>query len=445
MNKMVYMLLWYLLLPLVFHNILLKAQTLPKIISGPMQGHTTDSEILIWILTQHAETVGISLHQQKDSEAVAQQTLASDTSKVRFGYFPAQFHFNHLTANTTYWYRLFLNGKEVKTGQIRTLKPPGTSDFSFVAGSCALLPETALEDVQPGVTAKTYLSAAKTGADFMIWLGDNLYFRNGDWKSYESMFARYVKMRSLPPLNFLLESMQQYAIWDDHDFGYDNANSSIPSKDWALQLFKLFWANPAYGHPNHPGVFFSFEYQDAEFFLLDDRYYKRLQNNQGDNGTLLGSYQWDWLKQNLLQSKATFKFVVCGVQMLIENSPAEGLKEFPAERTAFLDLLQQNDIKGVILISGDRHFSELYRLPRPESYDLYEVTTSPLSSLTTGILLSTSKGTQLAVPKTRLKRANFAKFTISGTAGNRRCTVFICNKHGKPVWEKTWNLSDLGY
>ncbi len=442
MNKISFVLIFC----FVISTLVANAQTkvVPEIISGPMQGHTTHADMYLWVLVHNAQTISISLHEQESSTAIQTKTLTADTAIVRFGYYPAQFQFNGLLPDTRYWYRLELNGKEVKNGQVHTLKPPGTANFSFVAGSCALLPESTLEDVQPGVTATTYLSAAKSGADFMIWLGDNLYFRNGDWKSYDAMFVRYVRMRSLPPLNHLLETMPQYAIWDDHDFGYDNSNSTIPSKDWALQLFKQFWANPAYGQPDLPGVFYSFQYQDAEFFLLDDRYYKRL-NDQQSVGTLLGNQQWEWLTKQLQQSTATFKFIICGVQMLIENSSAEGLKEFPNEREQFLDMLQQKQIKGVILISGDRHFAELYRLQRPNAYDLYEVTTSPLSSLTTGILLSTSKGTRLAVPKTRLKKANFARFAISGTGKDRQCTVFLCNKRGKTVWQKTWNISDFGY
>ena len=442
MNKISFALIFW----VVLSTFIVNAQTkiTPEIISGPMQGHTTHTDMYLWVLVHNAQTIIISLHNQERSATNQSQTLTVDTAIVRFGYYPAHFHFSGLLPDTRYEYFLELNGTEIKTGHVHTLKPPGTSDFSFVAGSCALLPESTLEDAQPGVTATTYLSTAKSGADFMIWLGDNLYFRNGDWKSYDAMFARYVRMRSLPPLNHLLETMPQYAIWDDHDFGYDNANSTIPSKDWALQLFKQFWANPAYGKPDLPGVFYSFQYQDAEFFLLDDRYYKRLNDQQSD-GTLLGNQQWEWLTKQLQQSTATFKFIICGVQMLIENSSAEGLKEFPNEREQFLDMLQQNKIKGVILISGDRHFAEQYRLPRPTAYDLYEVTTSPLSSLTTGILLGTSKSPQLAVQKTRLKKANFAKFAISGTAEGRQCTVFLCNKRGKTVWQKTWNLSDLGY
>lgn len=410
-----------------------------------MQGHTTHSEMNIWLLCKHAQLVEMELYLPQQENLNLSQTVIPDTAVALGGYAPVQLRFEGLLPDTVYQYRLLLNKEVVKKGTVRTLQPPGAANFSFIAGSCAWMPLSFWEDIQPGITNATYRSAAKSGADFMIWLGDDLYFRNGDWNSYAAMFARYVTMRSFKPIHPLLEAMPQYAIWDDHDFGPNNSNSANnPAKDWALQLFKLFWANPAYGIPAAPGVFYNFKYQDAEFFLLDDRYNKDMPH-QHTNGSMFGAEQWNWLAEQLQNSSATFKFVVCGVQMLIENSGAEGLKEFPAEQQRFLDMLEEKQIKGVVLLSGDRHFAELYHFPRPQSYDLYEVTTSPLSAITTGILLSTSKGTQRAVPKTKWKKPNFARFNITGSPNNRICTIYLCNKKGKTVWQKSWTQTDLGY
>jgi len=409
-----------------------------------MQGHTTHNQTNIWLLCKNARQAEMQLFLPEQENIAISQIIKPDTTNTLWGHAPVQLQFEGLLPDTTYRYRLLLNQKEVKTGTLRTLKPPGTSDFSFIAGSCAWMPLSFWEDIQPGVTNATYRNAAKSNADFMIWLGDDLYFRSGDWKSYNAMFARYITMRSFKPLHPLLQAMPQYAIWDDHDFGPDNSNSANnPAKDWALQLFKLFWANPAYGTPQTPGVFYNFSYQDAEFFLLDDRYNKEMPH-QHTHGSMFGTEQWNWLAEQLQNSTATFKFVVCGVQMLIEKSSAEGLKEFPQEQQRFLDMLEEHRIKGVILLSGDRHFAELYRLQRPNSYDLYEVTTSPLSAITTGILLG-NKGSQRAVPKTKWRKPNFARFTITGSANNRICTVYLCNKRGKTVWQKSWKQTDLGY
>jgi alkaline phosphatase D len=44
-----------------------------------------------------------------------------------------------------------------------------------------------------------------------------------------------------------------------------------------------------------------------------------------------------------------------------------------------LDLLRQTNARGVLFISGDRHWAELSRLDRPGDYPLYDLTSSALT------------------------------------------------------------------
>ena len=80
----------------------------------------------------------------------------------------------------------------------------------------------------------------------MIWLGDNVYFREPD-DSRTGVYHRYSHDRSLPELQPLLGSVHHYAIWDDHDYGPNNSDRSFIYKNITLQAFKDFWANPTYG------------------------------------------------------------------------------------------------------------------------------------------------------------------------------------------------------
>ena len=71
-------------------------------------------------------------------------------------------------------------------------------------------------------------------ADFMLWMGDNVYFLNSEWESYEGMFLKYVDMRLRPELNEFLKSKPQYAVWDDHDYGPNDSDGTFHKKDSAL-------------------------------------------------------------------------------------------------------------------------------------------------------------------------------------------------------------------
>ena len=63
-------------------------------------------------------------------------------------------------------------------------------------------------------------------------------------------------------------------MWDDHDFALNNHDRTNPIKFEALEVFKDYWANPSYGLPEVPGVFFRYSYGAVDFFFVDDRFYR---------------------------------------------------------------------------------------------------------------------------------------------------------------------------
>src|SRR5690606_10494226 len=115
-------------------------------------------------------------------------------------------------------------------------------------------------------------------------------------------------------------------------------------------------------------------------FLLDDRYH-RAPNTwpAGPDKLALGAAQLEWLMSGLASSRAAFKLIVCGNQVLNEVSPYESLRGF-ADRDALLAWLARERIEGVVFLTGDRHHTELLRAPREGLYPLYELTSSPLTS-----------------------------------------------------------------
>ena len=149
----------------------------------------------------------------------------------------------------------------------------------------------------------------------MLWLGDNLYLRPEDWNSHEGIFRRYASSRSNPALQPLLGSVHHYATWDDHDYGPNDANRSYALKGSSLLAFKTFWANPSYGLPELPGVFGQFSWGDVDFFLLDDRTY-RAPASTPEPRPYLGQAQLTWLLESLSNSRAPFKVIASGSQVL---------------------------------------------------------------------------------------------------------------------------------
>lgn len=440
---------------LLLHQYYVQAQQPTVLVTPPMQGHTTSTEIYAQMLVQHTNDsrIEITLHQPNTNKLLQTQKPIFVGDTLVNGHQCLHFHFNELTPSQIYRYQVIFNDSVVHIGQWKTLAAykltqPENVSFTFV--SCNFIPETTKDKILPGVNRINYNKVAKAEADFNLWIGDNHYFRDGDWRSEQAMYQRYIQTRTHKPTVKVLLSKPQYAIWDDHDYGSNNANRYFANKEIALDLFKQFWVNPTYGTSNTPGVFFNFDYQDAAFFLLDDRYHKASVNDTCQEAGLIGADQMAWLKQQLKNSNATFKFLISGVQFLnqteMKKHETEGFKEFPDELEELLNFLDQENIKGVILLSGDKHHAELFRLKRPDTYDLWEVTSSPISSFTIGIPFRvSSRNNPRAVRRTKYWRANFAHVNISGRMGNRVCTIAIKNKHNRIVWQQSWTQQALGY
>jgi len=76
-------------------------------------------------------------------------------------------------------------------------------------------------------------------------------------------------------------------------------------------------------------------------------------------GDVLGEEQWTWLESELRHSDASIHVVVSSIQVLTSNPFVESWGHFPASKVRLIELFRQQQTKGLILLSGDVHFSEI--------------------------------------------------------------------------------------
>ena len=169
-----------------------------------------------------------------------------------------QLRLTGLAPGATASYRVKGDGDE-RTGTVRAqphwLKPADAPPITIAVGSCFYL-----ADANPifggqdyGGGYEIFDAIAEKRPDLMLWLGDNLYFQTPDFYDPSSMRERYRRQRAFAPLSKLLTATAHLAIWDDHDFGPNDSDSSYVMKGTTLELFRRYWANPAYGLPELPG------------------------------------------------------------------------------------------------------------------------------------------------------------------------------------------------
>jgi alkaline phosphatase D len=273
-----------------------------------------------------------------------------------------------------------------------------------------------------------------------VWGGDNVYTREADWNSRTGVFYRNTHSRSLPEMQPLLGSVHHYAIWDDHDYGPNDSDRSFALKNVTSEAFRLFWGNPNYIFEG--ACTGTFEWSDAQFFLLDDRWF-RAPNNRTDDRTYFGEAQINWLIDALILSKAPFKFIVTGGQVINSAALFENYAIYGEERARFLQKIADAKIPGVIFLTGDRHHTALHKLDRFGTYPLYDFTISPLTS-GAGKPSEEEKKAQTFVDGTVVENTrNFGLFEITGPAKERVLKVTVYNAQNKPLWTREIKASEL--
>ena len=414
----------------------------PLLQSGPMLGYSEMRESMIWVQTT-LEAEVYAVYTDLADPGLVRRTNKVETKKSTAC--TARLIADSVEPGHSYSYQVFINKEPVKLPYATELRtppiwkwrsdPPG---FTMLTGSCAYInqPEYDRPGKPYGSDYRIFGPMAEQKADFMIWLGDNLYLREPDWNTWTGILKRYTHTRSLPELQPFLASTQHYSIWDDHDYGPNDSNKSFFNKNKTFEAFQLFWGNPTYGTGDIDGAITSFQWGDADFFLLDNRWYRDPDEISKEGKTMLGEKQLNWLLDNLVTSKATFKIVAMGGQFLTDATNAESYSAdgFEKEREQIISFIYRHNIKNVIFLTGDVHFSEMSVLKQEGKPTIYDCT---FSSMTAGTNTSgESWKNTFRVPGTVIMEHNFGKLDFSGTAKDRKLKVSCINADNVKLWEQ---------
>jgi alkaline phosphatase D len=428
--------------------------TKAQLVAGPMIGHTEFKTATVWAMFANTNNVPTVVYYATNSKQIQTKPFAITNNVVTTGVATL----TNLQPNTTYTYCLLAANKKdtLAKGNVTTqtlwqwrTAPP---NFSFIAGSCNYINEPAVD--RPGKPyggdSSIFLTMAKEKADFMLWLGDNWYLREVDYYSHTGVFMRPAFERRQAIFQPLLKAMPHYAIWDDHDYGFNDADKSYPLKESSVAAFKQFWANPSYGE-NGKGIYTKFTWNDVDVFLLDDRYFRSNDdmpdsiNGQPTTKQMFGQQQVDWLKNALLQSNSNaninFRIIATGSQVLNPVSTFDCFRKYKTEYADLMNFLAATKIKGIVFLTGDRHHSEIIKVDRANGYSLYDITASPLTSGTHvfGGVEKDNPFRVLGVDKVQ----NYGKLSFSGDRKNRMLSIEYLGIDGKQIANYTIAAKDL--
>ena len=343
-----------------------------QLFGGPMLGDVTSTSAKFWLRATHPcrITLGITEANSATAPILAFKTKATEANDLT-----VIIEANGLKPFTEYLANFSDENGPIgrRNNRFRTSPALGQKErFSVAFGGGARYNPP---------KERIWKTVASRKPHAFLFLGDNLYQDKPTHRNLQRVY--YYRRQMRPEFVELSATTACYAIWDDHDFGANDVSGGIePFKPaWKLPVWKVFkenWPNPYFGGgEKQPGCWFDFSIGDVDFFMTDGRYYRDFKK-----GTMLGPVQKQWLKEKLSNSKATFKVIASGT-LWTETADKGGKDSWwgvPEEREEIFSLIDEKNIGGVILLSADRHRTDVYKIKRPNGYDLYEFETSKLTN-----------------------------------------------------------------
>ncbi len=337
-----------------------------KLFNGPMLGDVKPSSAKFWVRTAGNAKVQIAVG-DLTSEVI-------ETSSVED--FTAVMTVSGLQPFTDYQYSVVLDGQRIERDafKFRTAPQPGQKvQFDVAFGSGARYVP---------INEYAWKNMAKARPLAYLGLGDNVYIDVMDRRGAQRLF--YYRRYLSPAFSQLASSVGLYAVWDDHDMAMNDSSGGAGLKaPWKIPNWNVFrqnWNNPHYGGGKEmPGTWHSFTLGDVEFFMTDGRFYRDKKDK-----TMLGPDQKQWLLKALADSTATFKVIASGT-MWSDGADKDGKDSWAGtwsrdERDEIFDLINDKKLDGVLLISGDRHRSDIWKTDRTGGYPLYEFVSAKVTN-----------------------------------------------------------------
>jgi alkaline phosphatase D len=247
--------------------------------------------------------------------------------------------------------------------------------------------------------------------DLFVFLGDNVY---GDTRDMAELRAKYDRLGAIPGFRRLRERTHVLAIWDDHDYGENDAGAEYPMKEGSRRVFCDFWGEPADSpRRTRDGIYAAYVFgpagQRLQLILPDLRFnrtpilsrdlagtdyeawakaldaagkpvYGPYERNPEPAATMLGERQWRWLEAQLAVP-AEVRILCSSLQVIADFPGWEAWINYANDHQRLVQAIRRQRANGLFCISGDTHYAELSRLDVNVPYPLWDLTSSGLTEV----------------------------------------------------------------
>lgn len=402
-----------------------------RILGGPLLGDVSSSGISVWVRSLEPAKI----------EVEAKNGMNVYRSLPVYSHFESDFTavvtLQHLKPATSYSYKLIINDTlEIKGNNYSFRTLPAQADTSRVRiafGSCPHRWGIGNEQLFNTINSRDPYA--------MLLLGDIAVQDREDHIGKHR--ADYLMRDFHPAWKNFVSKVPVYATWDDHDY-FNNDDAGIPEgytdedrvKVW--EIFRNSWNNPSYGFGEEgKGVFLRTRIGPCDIIMTDNRYFRT-----GEEGSFLGELQMEWLKEQLLDCKGPFILISCGTMWsdyVSKGKDSWGVND-PEGREEIFKIIEDQNISGVMLLSGDRHGARGFTIPRESGFKFYEFEAASLGARAAA---SSSIGKWDAELYGVVGVFAFGEFTFNTSGSEPTVTFRLIQEDGEIIYEKELSSGEL--
>jgi alkaline phosphatase D len=371
-------------------------QDLHPFYHGVASGDPLSNAVIIWTRVTLDTLVDVSVNWRVATDTLFQNVVQNGVATASSDRdYTVKVDVTGLNPGTYYYFQFEFDGKRSLIGRTKTAPTGDNNHLRFAVVSCS--------NYQHGYFNAYEHLAYRNDFDAVIHLGDYIYeYGAGGYSANLSdrvhepanatvTLSDYRIRHSHYKLDEQLRKLhQQYpwiVTWDDHesanDSWMDGAENHDPNTEgtWvdrkaaSIQAY-LEWL-PVREEPviTDTKIYRKFRYGDlADIIVLDTRLEGREEQSSNStvvndtNRTMLGQNQYDWLIDQLDDDQTQWKVLAQQVMMapLVLFSQTLNFDQwdgYPAERKKIFDHVLDNDIKNLVVLTGDIHTAWANDLP----------------------------------------------------------------------------------
>jgi phosphodiesterase/alkaline phosphatase D-like protein len=252
-----------------------------------------------------------------------------------------------LVPGTDYRYAVVVDGHRDSGRGVGRFRTPqeGPATVTVAFGACA----------RTGSNGAVFDAIRAVAPDLYIADGD-LHYGNVTDDDPDAFVDLYDRVLTAPAQSALYRSVPVAYVWDDHDYGANNADAGSPSRDAARSAYRQ--AVPHYPLPagrDRGAIYQAFTIGRVRFVLTDTR-------SERTAASMLGERQLDWLLRELRTASPTHALVVWVNPDPWIAPAAPGDDDwggYPDERRRIADTIAATGTHNLVMLSGDAHMVAL--------------------------------------------------------------------------------------